>query len=203
VEKIHACRNNYMLFHSEDAILEECHVCKTSRYKQNDKNIDEDDMKNNKKVKRVPAKVAWYFPIIPRLRRLFMNKANVELLHWHAREHKKDAMLHHPADGIHWRNFDRKHKNFAADVRNIIFGLSTDGMNPFGETGSSHSTWPITLYIYNLPSQFCMKRKFIMIPLLISGPVQTSNDIDVYLKPLIDDLLVLWEKEGVRMWDEF
>jgi hypothetical protein len=140
VEKIHACRNNYMLFHSEDAILEECHVCKTSRYKQNDKNIDEDDIKNNKKVKRVPAKVAWYFPIISRLRRLFMNKANVELLHWHVREHKKDAMLRHPADGIHWRNFDRKHKNFAADVRNIIFGLSTDGMNPFGETGSSHST---------------------------------------------------------------
>jgi hypothetical protein len=48
-----------------------------------------------------------------------------------------------------------------------------------------------------------MKRKFIMIPLLISGPVQISNDNDVYLKPLIDDLLVLWEKEGVRMWDEF
>jgi hypothetical protein len=29
------------------------------------------------------------------------------------------------------------------------------------------------------------------------------NDIDVYLQPLIDDLLVLWEKVGVRMWDEF
>jgi hypothetical protein len=36
-----------------------------------------------------------------------------------------------------------------------------------------------------------------------SGPVQVSNNIDVYLQPLIDDLLVLWEKEGVRMWDEF
>jgi hypothetical protein len=29
------------------------------------------------------------------------------------------------------------------------------------------------------------------------------NDIDLYVQPLIDDLLVLWEKEGVRMWDEF
>jgi hypothetical protein len=27
--------------------------------------------------------------------------------------------------------------------------------------------------------------------------------MDVYLQPLIDDLLVLWEKECVRMWDEF
>jgi hypothetical protein len=132
-----------------------------------------------------------------------MNKANAKLLQWHTREHKKDAMLHHPANGIQWRNFDRKHKDFAAEVRNIRFGLSTDGMNPFGETGSSHSTWPITLFIYNLLSWLCMKRKFIMMHLLISGSVQVVNDIDVYLQPLIDDLLVLWEKEGVRMWMNF
>jgi hypothetical protein len=48
-----------------------------------------------------------------------------------------------------------------------------------------------------------MKRKFIMMLLLISGPVQVGNDIDVYLQPLINDLLVMWEKEGVRMWDKF
>jgi hypothetical protein len=67
VEKIHACRDDCMLFHNEDAMLEECHICGTSRYKQNDKNNDEDDMGENKNVKRVPAKVAWYFPIIPHL----------------------------------------------------------------------------------------------------------------------------------------
>jgi hypothetical protein len=43
-----------------------------------------------------------------------------------------------------------------------------------------------------------MKRKFIMMPLLISGLVQVGNDIDVYLHPLIDDLLVLWEKRGCK-----
>jgi hypothetical protein len=43
-----------------------------------------------------------------------------------------------------------------------------------------------------------MKRKFIMMCLLISGPVQVGNDIDVYLQPLINDLLVLWEKEGIK-----
>jgi hypothetical protein len=110
-----------------------------------------------------------------------MNKANVELLQWHAREGKKDAMLHHPDDEIQWGNFDRKHKNFVVEVRNIRFGLSMDGMNPFGEIGSSHSTWHVTLCIYNLPSWLYMKHKFIMIPLLISGLVQVGNDIDVYL----------------------
>ena len=125
-----------------------------------------------------------------------MNKANAELLQWHARERKKEAMLHHPADGSQWRNFDWKHKDFAAEVRNIRFRLSTDVMNAFGETDSSHSTWPVTLCIYNLPSWLCIKHKFIIMPLLISGPVQVGNDIDVYLQPLIDDLLILWEKRG-------
>jgi hypothetical protein len=48
-----------------------------------------------------------------------------------------------------------------------------------------------------------MKLKFIIMSLLISGLVQVSNDIDVYLQPLIDDLPVLWERDGIRMWDEF
>jgi hypothetical protein len=65
VEKTHTCQNDCMLFRNEDAMLEECHVCGTSRYKRNDKNINEDDMGENKKVKIVPAKVAWYFPMIP------------------------------------------------------------------------------------------------------------------------------------------
>jgi hypothetical protein len=67
VEKIHACRNDCILFRNKDSMFEKCHVCGISRYKQNNKNIDEDDMGENKKVKRVAGKVAWSFPIIPRL----------------------------------------------------------------------------------------------------------------------------------------
>jgi hypothetical protein len=44
-------------------------------------------------------------------------------------------------------NFNWKHMNFAAEVRNIRFRLSTDGMNHFGEIDNSHSTWPVTLCI--------------------------------------------------------
>ena len=87
---------------------------------------------------------------------------------------------------------DRTFQTFANDVRNIRFGLSTDGMNPFYEQSSGHSTWPVTLCIYNLPPWLCMKRKFIIMLMHILGPKQPGNDIDVYLKPLIDDLLLLW-----------
>jgi hypothetical protein len=47
-----------------------------------------------------------------------------------------------------------------------------------------------------------MKQKFIMMLVLIQGPKQPGDDIDVYLRPLVDELLLLWKKEGVCVWDE-
>ena len=32
-----------------------------------------------------------------------------------------------------------------------------------------------------------MKQKFIMMPVLIQGPKQPGNDIDVYLRPLVEN----------------
>lgn len=46
-----------------------------------------------------------------------------------------------------------------------------------------------------------MKHKYIMISLLISGPKQPENDIDVYLAPLIDDLKKLCR--GVTVFDGY
>jgi hypothetical protein len=111
-------------------------------------------------------------------------------------------MLRYPADGSQWRKIDRKFKDFVGDARNIWFGLSTDGFNSFGEQSSSYSTWPMTLCIYNLPPWLCMKRKFIMMPVLIQGPRKHGNDIVVYLRPLVDELLQLWANPGIRVWDE-
>jgi hypothetical protein len=41
-----------------------------------------------------------------------------------------------------------------------------------------------------------------MMPVLIQFPRQTGNDIDVYLRPLVDELLQMWANPGVRVWDE-
>src|SRR3954471_17278441 len=41
-----------------------------------------------------------------------------------------------------------------------------------------------------------------MMPILIQGPKQPGNDIDVYLRPLVEKLLQLWNGNGVRTWDE-
>ena len=67
--------------------------------------------------------------------------------------------------------------------------MSTDGMNPFDQVRCNHSTWPVTLCIYNLPPWVYMKRSYIQMPLLILGPRQPGNDINVFLKPVIDELV--------------
>ena len=54
---------------------------------------------------------------------------------------ESDGKLQHPADARHWKEFDDKYyQEFGNDPRNIRFALSTDGMNPFGERSSTHST---------------------------------------------------------------
>ena len=76
-------------------------------------------------------------------------------------------------------------------------------MNPYGEFGSAHSTWLVTLCMFNLPPWLCLKRKFIMMPVLIEGPKEPGNDTDMFLQPLMDDLLLLWKEEGVHVCDEY
>ncbi|KAL5562732.1 hypothetical protein UlMin_032479 [Ulmus minor] len=175
-EKIHACQNDCILYRKE---------CK--------------DLEWTKK-KGVPAKVLWYIPPIPRFRRLFRNAEHAKNLTWHADRRINDGMLRHPADTPQWKTIDRLYLEFSRDARNLRLGLSTDGMNPHGLQSSSHSTWPVLLVNYNLSPHLCMKRKFVMLTMLISGPRQPGNDIDVYLAPLIEDLKMLWE-EGVECFD--
>jgi hypothetical protein len=41
-----------------------------------------------------------------------------------------------------------------------------------------------------------------MMLVLIQGSKQPDNDIDLYLRSLVEQLLHLWVKPGVRVWDE-
>ena len=91
---------------------------------------------------------------------------------------------------------------FGSESRNLRLGLCTDGFNPYRTLSSTHSAWPVLLVIYNLPPWLCMKRKYVMLFMMISGPKWPGNNIDVYLAPLVEDLKKLWE-EGVDVFDAY
>ena len=60
---------------------------------------------------------------------------------------KKGHLLTHPADSLEWKTIDRLYKTFRNEDRNLILKLYTDGMIPFDNLSSQHSTWPVLLVI--------------------------------------------------------
>jgi hypothetical protein len=94
-------------------------------------------------------------------------------------------------DGTQWKKFDLQYLKFGAESRNIRFDLSTDGMNPFGENRTVHSTWPVILVMYNILTWLCHKRKYLILSILIQGLKQVGIDIDVFLELLMEDMTKL------------
>ncbi|XXG46959.1 hypothetical protein AAC387_Pa02g1683 [Persea americana] len=194
--KIDACPNDCMLYWKETAKDSACSVRGTSRWKAN----DDCASPSCSKERKIPAKIVRHFPLKPRLQWLFMSDRTASLMRWHAEGRTNDGVLRHPADSKAWQSLDDQYPNFAAEPRNVRFGLASDGFNPFGTMSIAHSTWPVVLMPYNLPPWMCMKQPFFMMSLLIPGPRGPGNDIDVYLQPLVDELKELWE-DGLHTWD--
>jgi hypothetical protein len=71
--------------------------------------------------RKVPAFVMWYLPVIDRLKRMFSNPRDAELLIWHANRNI-DGKIQHPVDGGQWKQYDLAHQeDFSNDQINIRF----------------------------------------------------------------------------------
>jgi hypothetical protein len=148
----------------------------------------------------IPARVLRHFPLIPRLKRMYRSPAISELLKWHQRNPSEPDLMRSVVDSPEWAHIDEKYPDFAAIPQNLRFGLSLDRVNPFKLSSTVHSTWPILMLIYNLPPWLVTKRFFVSLTLLISGKDSpTSDNIDLFMQPLLDELLELWE--GVHAQD--
>ncbi|KAH7849967.1 hypothetical protein Vadar_025729 [Vaccinium darrowii] len=190
-ELIDACINDCVLFYKENATLDRCPKCNVSRYET-----------NCGRGNKIARKVLRYFPLTPRLKRLFMTRMIAEYMRWHMDNPGDGDESRHPAHGDEWKDFDVKYPEFACEARNVRLGLAVDGFNPFGNMSSSYSMWPVILVPYNLPPWLVMKESFFMLTLLIPGDKQPGIDIDVYMRPLIDELNELWQT-GALTYDAF
>ncbi|GAA0140772.1 hypothetical protein LIER_02063 [Lithospermum erythrorhizon] len=180
------CPKDCMLFKDEHEKLDKCEICNTSRYLE--------------KGKKIPAKRMRYFPLRPRLQKLYLCSETASLMKWHTEGRTDDGRLRHPADCDAWNDFDKRHPHFSSDARNVRIGLATDGFNPFHNMSLAHSTWPVVLIPYNLPPWLCMKQSFFILSTIVDGPRSPGDRIDVYLQPLIEELKLLWV-DGVQTYD--
>ena len=201
-QKIHACVNDCVLFRGQYEEMNTCPTCKESRWKNSDSEGHADGGDTGRvKKKLLPRKILRYFPLTPRLQRLYMNETTSVYMRWHKDELVEDGKVRHPANSKAWKHVDEKFKKeFANDPRNVRLGLASDGFNPFGMSNVNYTTWSVILIPYNLPPWLCLKQSYWMMSMLIPGPKSLGINIDVYLQPLIDELKDLWVK-GIETWD--
>ncbi|KAK4394110.1 hypothetical protein Sango_1881800 [Sesamum angolense] len=80
----------------------------------------------------------------------------------------------HPSDAEAWKHFDRMYPNFAEE--------------------------PLIIIPYNHPPGMCMSSEYMFLTMVIPSSFNPKRLIDVYLEPLIEELLQLWHV-GVRTYD--
>ena len=97
------------------------------------------------------------------------------------------------ANSKQWKDIDQKYPDFAEVLTNLRLGLVGDGIVPFKNNALKHSTFVLLITIYNLSPWLLTKKFFISLVVLIPGSKSpTAENIDVFLGPLIQDLLKLW-----------
>ena len=180
-DRYDSCPNGHVLFEGDvNGALLECPRCQHPRFLEGSTCI--------------PYAVTRYFPLIPKLIRLYKCPKIANLLN-----HFKDApeglrLMKSVVDSLQWQEVSRLYPEFRNLSSSLRLGLIADGVCPHGSQSSKHSTWIILLAIYNFPPWLCTKKFFLNLSILIPGPkAPTSETIDVYLKPLVRELLELWD----------
>ncbi|XP_058006754.1 uncharacterized protein LOC131182125 [Hevea brasiliensis] len=107
---IDACVNDCILYWKEYEHLDTClnPMCRAPRWKY-----------GLGKCKKIAQKVVRYFPLKPRLQRLFMSKEIAKDMRWHKEKRVNDDVIRHPADAEAWKEFDKENDWFAQDPRNV------------------------------------------------------------------------------------
>jgi len=186
-QKINLCPNFCMLYYFENAEMIECMTCGHSRYK----------LRTGRGKTLVAYKRLRFFPITPRLQRLFISPKTTEHMTWHQSHYAVDGVMVHSSDGEVWKHFNSMHPHFSAESRNVRLGLCTDGFNPFGSFAAPYSCWPVILTVYNLPPGMCMRPEFMFLSMVIPGPNSPGWNIDICLRLLIDELTQLWSSRAL------
>jgi hypothetical protein len=108
IQKIDSCSNRCILYWKDDDVHEDSKFCGQSQYMQ--KGVRKENI-----LKEIPFKRMYYFPIMPRLQRLYTSKTTAEHISWHADNTAEAGYMSHPRDSEVWQKFNNSHLDFARD----------------------------------------------------------------------------------------
>ena len=178
-KQVHCCTNGHVLYEGDKEDLHECPTCGEPRFIQGST--------------AVPRRVVRYFDFVKHFLRMFKCPEVAKYMTWYDSHKCGGHKMRSAADGLQWKTIDQLYPDFAAVKTNLRLGLIADGIIPFKNSTIKHSTWVLMFTIYNLPPWLLTKKIFISLAVLIPGPkATTSENIDVFLGPVVRDFLKLW-----------
>ena len=187
---IHACPDGCVLYEDDHAKLNACPKCSKSRWMEG--------------TNSVPSKVIRHFLLIPRLKRMWRSPKIAGMLTGYTKHVSEDGIMRSVIDSPAWKHIDSEvaFNNFGMESRNMRLALVLDGVNPFKLSNKNWSMWPVLILIYNLEPWFVTKKFFISLCILIlEKRSPTDGNIDVFLRPLLDEMKQLWH--GIPILDFF
>jgi hypothetical protein len=108
-------------------------------------------------------------------------------------------------DGTHYKKLlrtivtilgEKQGHKFFSDLRDIALGISLDGFAPFKRR--KYSSWPIIIFLYNLPPEI----RFQLDNIFCIGEIPGSpKDVDSFIYPFVQEMLKA--AAGVRAYDFF
>jgi hypothetical protein len=98
---------------------------------------------------------------------MYKCKYLAELLIWHKNGISSNGLVRCVLDSMNWKHINDIWPDFVTDSCNVRLGLALDGVNPFGDLNSCHSTWLVIVLNYSLPPRLVTKRYFLMLALII------------------------------------
>lgn len=152
-----------------------------------------------------PRRRFQYHPFTPRLIARQENPVQAELMQYRARHTHIPGRMTDYVDARLYRtlldqtvevNGKKLDHQYFSDHRDIALALSTDGFAPFKKRQST--SWPIILFIFNLPPDLRYHLEHILCVAEIPGP-KKPKDWCSFLWPVLMELIKL--AEGVRGFD--
>lgn len=173
LKKFDVCPNDCMIYHND--IEKTCDACGSERYDANGK----------------PKKVFKYFPLGPRLARIFQDENLAKILHAHSTRTDKDV-LSDILDTYRWR---KEWFDLGGEFKGqygCALNFCTDGVNPFKTVGIQYSMWPMMMSVLNFPVSF---RKSVggtlLLGIIPGNGRKEAYHLDPYISIVVNELIIL------------
>ena len=102
-----------------------------------------------------------------------------------------DNVMMDIVDGNVWKEFSKTNPSFNdKDALSIGLLLNVDWFKPFDR--SEYKVSALMMSVINLPRNERFKKRWTMVLGIIPGPTEPKGNVNTFLQPMVEDLLLLW-----------